>query len=165
MAKGTAIFKGTVFLSHNLFHVLDSKHDCLSTFPTHITTGLKKYPIVRDKMIESSKSSNTDSSHILSKTCVVSQNMSCRDVDSWFILRGKKKKVRLIQPQSFDHMSACTGTQADTNRFFLCPRIDRSGEYSFWPVRLSVSPFVCPCVRMFVCLSVRTFTLAISFDW
>ena len=31
---------------------------------------------------------------------------------------------------------------------FLCPRIDRSGAYSFWPVCLSVCwsvcPFVCP---------------------
>jgi hypothetical protein len=35
---------------------------------------------------------------------------------------------------------------------FLCPRIERSGAYSFWPVRL------------FVCLSAKTLTLAISFD-
>jgi hypothetical protein len=31
--------------------------------------------------------------------------------------------------------------------FFLCPRIERSGTYSFWPVRL------------FVCLSAKTFNI------
>ena len=35
--------------------------------------------------------------------------------------------------------------------FLLLPRIDRSGAYSFWPVRL------------FVCFSTKTFTLAITF--
>jgi hypothetical protein len=27
--------------------------------------------------------------------------------------------------------------------YFLCPRIERSGAYSFWPVRLSICLFVC----------------------
>ena len=27
-------------------------------------------------------------------------------------------------------------------KFFLCPSIDRSGAYSFWPICLSVRPFV-----------------------
>ena len=31
---------------------------------------------------------------------------------------------------------------------FLCPRIDKSGTYSFWPVRSSVCPFVCPQKRL-----------------
>ena len=46
-------------------------------------------------------------------------------------------------------------------RPFLCPCIDRLGAYSFWPVHLCVCVSVC----LFVCLSAKTFTLSISFDW
>ena len=34
--------------------------------------------------------------------------------------------------------------------YVLCPRIGRSGAYSFWPVCLSVRPFVHPSVCPFV---------------
>ena len=44
-------------------------------------------------------------------------------------------------------------SQRNEAEFFLYPGIDRSGAYSFWPVCLSV------------CLSAKTFTLAIAFEW
>ena len=44
---------------------------------------------------------------------------------------------------------------------FLCTCIDRSGAYSFWPVCFSV----CQCVHLSICLSTKTFTMTITFDW
>ena len=52
---------------------------------------------------------------------------------------------------------------------FSCPRIDRSGAYSFWPVCLSVRPFVRLFLRknfcmgrLFLLVSVRAFVFHMS---
>ena len=42
--------------------------------------------------------------------------------------------------------------------FYAPASIDQEHNYSFWPVPLSVHPFV-------GCLSAKVLTLAISFDW
>ena len=56
-------------------------------------------------------------------------------------------------PSGHYSMEHCLLVMINSKLTFLCPHIDRSRAYSFWPARLSVG------------LSLETFTLSKALEW